>query len=203
MMDSGVYVIQNVYLKKPMTYDGLKKVARKHEPPSDEDVVHREKRFWLELQNRTQHPSKDPVYCILDHGTCFHNSSQLWNLSKFSKNESIIHAIDQNEWFPGIHTPYIYLGMFGTSFAWHREDRNLCSINYLHYGGVKIWHAVPAEYAERLEGALQVEVDYLHDDIRKQLNLNCNLAVRHKCLYAGPSFLKKHSIPFAKVIFVN
>lgn len=203
MANSGIYVINNQqqYPNNRMTYAELKTEAHKQEPAPDENDVDREERFWLGLQNRAQHRSKDPIYCILDHGTCFDNNSRLWNLSQFSGNESIIHAINQNKWFPGIHTPFIYLGMFGTSFAWHREDRNLCSINYLHYGESKVWYTVPTEYAERLEETLQAEVNKLPDHIQKQLNLNCNLAVRHKCLHAGPSFLKKHGIPFAKVIF--
>lgn len=89
--------------------------------------------------------------------------------------------------------------MFGSSFAWHREDRNLFSINYLHDGADKVWYSVPFEHAERLEKALQSEIDNLSVSARKKHQLNCNLVVRHKVLHADPSFLKKHGIPFGKV----
>lgn len=37
----------------------------------------------------------------------------------------------------GINEPYFYFGAWKTTFAWHCEDLNLPSINYLHYGKPK------------------------------------------------------------------
>lgn len=182
-----------------MTYQNLLKLAAAKEQKNSNNKC--ENDIWKNIKkfgNNNSTSSEAPQYCILE-GTCFKEESNGWNLAKFSAKESVIHALPKSEWMPGIHTPYMYFGMFGTVFPWHREDRNLLSINYMHNGREKLWYTIPHECAERFEIEIRNEIEKIPSSERSALNMNCNLIVRHKIVLAPPSFLKKHNIKFGKV----
>lgn len=56
----------------------------------------------------------------------------------------------------GITSSMLYFGMWRAMFAWHTEDVNLYSINYLHMGHPKSWYSVPPKHARRLESVAMV-----------------------------------------------
>lgn len=198
--DLDLFLIYKDDNQRSMTYENLLKLAAVHEKEDGNDV---EDDIWQKIKNPNEDRSLKstmPQYCILENGTCFDKNSKGWNLAKFSATESVIHALPENEWMDGIHKPYIYLGMYGTTFTWHREDRNFMSINYLHDGSTKLWYTVPFECSDRFERVIQEEIENISLSKRSSLNINCNLAIRHKVVHVPPSFLKKHDIKFGKVI---
>lgn len=83
----------------------------------------------------------------------------------------------------GINTPYFYFGSWRTTFAWHCEDIDLPSINYLHYGKPKFWYSVHPEDSHILE---EVAQKFLPDNFNK-----CNECMRHKTVLINPYLLKK------------
>lgn len=81
--------------------------------------------------------------------------------------------------------------MWKTTFAWHTEDMDLYSINYLHFGAPKTWYVVPPEYGRRLE---KVANQYFPASYK-----NCNGYLRHKMTLISPQILKQHNVPVSKV----
>ena len=62
-----------------------------------------------------------------------------WNISGL--NTILDGVVDEyGVKIPGVNTAYLYFGMWKTSFAWHTEDMDLYSINYLHFGASKFWY---------------------------------------------------------------
>nr|XP_018912230.1 PREDICTED: lysine-specific demethylase 4D-like [Bemisia tabaci] len=52
---------------------------------------------------------------------------------------------------PGVDHSYSYFGTKFSSFAWHREDMCLYSINHHLEGAPKIWYTLPATESEKFE----------------------------------------------------
>eukprot|EP00854_Cymbomonas_tetramitiformis_P015196 gene15196-17976_t len=78
------------------------------------------------------------------------------------------------------------------TFAWHTEDIDLYSVNYLHYGRSKSWFCIAPEHRKRFECVVE---GLMPDLFRK-----CPEFLRHKEILVSPSLLQKHNIPVHRVI---
>lgn len=92
----------------------------------------------------------NPMYGADMPGSLFDDSTESWNVAKL---ENLLDVLGQE--VPGVNTAYLYLGMWKASFAWHLEDVDLYSINYIHFGAPKQWYSISQEDARRFEAAMR------------------------------------------------
>lgn len=71
-------------------------------------------------------------------GTLTDPDVKSWNINCLG---SILDLVEQDYGveIDGVNTAYLYFGMWKTTFCWHTEDKELYSINYLHFGQPKTW----------------------------------------------------------------
>lgn len=93
---------------------------------------------------------------------------------------------------PGVTSPMTYFGMWKAFFAWHKEDLDLYSINYLHTGAPKVWYCVPPSESEKF--------DAMAEQLFPEAAANCSEFLRHKDIMISPSLLKAHNIKYEKAI---
>lgn len=98
--------------------------------------------------------------------------------------------IDQN--LPGVNTPYLYFGMWKATFAWHVEDMDLYSINYLHFGAPKQWYCIRPENSSRFERIAQ---GIFSSDYK-----NCPQFLRHKTYLLSPTKLAADGVPVNRLV---
>ncbi len=96
-----------------------------------------------------------PMYGADMPGSLFDDSTTSWNVAKL---ENILDVMGQK--IPGVNTAYLYLGMWKATFAWHLEDVDLYSINYIHFGAPKQWYSISQEDARRFESAMKSGYPY-------------------------------------------
>lgn len=120
----------------------------------------------------------NPLYGADMPGSLFdENITTSWNVAKLP---NLLDVIGQK--VPGVNTAYLYLGMWKATFAWHLEDVDLYSINYIHFGAPKQWYSISQEDAPRFEQAMR--------SIWTSDAKNCDQFLRHKTYLVSPSLLK-------------
>ncbi|XP_074788170.1 lysine-specific demethylase 4C isoform X3 [Athene noctua] len=182
---SGLFIQYNIQ-KKPMTVKEFKQLANsdKYRTPRYVDYEDLERKYW---KNLTFVP---PIYGADINGSIYDEGIEEWNIAHLN---TILDVVEEECGISieGVNTPYLYFGMWKTTFPWHTEDMDLYSINYLHFGEPKSWYAVPPEHGRRLERLAQ--------GFFPSICQGCDAFLRHKMTLISPSILKKYGIPFDKV----
>ncbi|PNY27950.1 DNA damage-responsive transcriptional repressor RPH1 [Tolypocladium capitatum] len=132
-----------------------------------------ERSYWKTL---TYAP---PLYGADMMGTLFDDRTETWNLNKLPNLLDVLGTK-----VPGVNTAYLYLGMWKATFAWHLEDVDLYSINYLHFGAPKQWYSISQADARRFEAAMK---SVWPADAKA-----CNQFLRHKGFLISPHHLLQH-----------
>ncbi|KAI5078753.1 hypothetical protein GOP47_0006424 [Adiantum capillus-veneris] len=82
-------------------------------------------------------------------------ADSFWNMKVMPRSPGSLLRYMPDE-VPGVTSPMVYIGMLFSWFAWHVEDHELHSLNYLHIGAPKTWYAVPGDAAPALEEVVRV-----------------------------------------------
>ncbi|KAG8977997.1 hypothetical protein FRB90_008609, partial [Tulasnella sp. 427] len=90
-----------------------------------------------------------PLYGADMAGSLFNDETKEWNVANLP---SFLSRLCKSKAIPGVNTPYLYFGMWRATFAWHVEDMDLYSINYIHWGAPKYWYAIPSGRSKAFEG---------------------------------------------------
>ena len=87
-------------------------------------------------------------------GSLYTDKTTSWNVAHLPSTLSRILPAS-NKGLPGVNTPYLYFGMWRATFAWHVEDMDLFSINYIHFGAPKFWYAIPQGRSGAMEQTMR------------------------------------------------
>jgi hypothetical protein len=129
-----------------------------------------ERTYWKTL---TYAP---PLYGADMLGSLFDDRTTTWNLGNLPNLLDVMGTK-----IPGVNTAYLYLGMWKATFAWHLEDVDLYSINYLHFGAPKQWYSIAQKDARKFEAAMK---SIWPTDAKA-----CDQFLRHKTFLISPSTL--------------
>ncbi|KAI0696985.1 hypothetical protein C8T65DRAFT_662929 [Cerioporus squamosus] len=138
-----------------------------------------ERRYW-----RNCGFGKPPWYGADMQGSLFTDETTSWNVASLPSALTRL-LPSSSKGLPGVNTPYLYFGMWRATFAWHVEDMDLFSINYIHFGAPKFWYAMPQTRATALEHTMR--------SLFPGAGKNCSQFLRHKSYLASPISLSKSS----------
>lgn len=141
-----------------------------------------ERKFWRALG--LNGGLDDPMYGADMVGSLFGtDTASSWNVNNLDTPLKII-----GKSLPGVSNSMLYFGCWRAMFAFHTEDMELYSINYLHYGSPKSWYSIPPKYKKRFEVMAQSYYPEEYND--------CHEFLRHKTSLISHTRLKDCAIPY-------
>lgn len=97
----------------------------------------------------------------------------------------------------GVNSTMILIAGSHTSFPWHNENKDLASINYMHYGADKYWVAIhrksTSDFREKL----------IHAFKPFELMKNCSNPIKHKNYGTSLDWLDANQIEYSIVSFIS
>ncbi|XP_038886800.1 probable lysine-specific demethylase ELF6 [Benincasa hispida] len=95
--------------------------------------------------------------CINMEGTAgWRLSNSPWNLQVIARSPGSLTRYMPDD-IPGVTSPMVYIGMLFSWFAWHVEDHELHSMNFLHVGSPKTWYSIPGDQAFAFEEVVRTQ----------------------------------------------
>ncbi|KAI7218980.1 JmjC-domain-containing protein [Hortaea werneckii] len=131
-----------------------------------------ENHYWKSLA------FNQPMYAADMPGSLFAEDCTSWNVAHLPNLLDVLGTK-----VPGVNTAYLYMGMWKATFAWHLEDVDLYSINYIHFGAPKQWYSISQEDARKFEAAMR--------QVWPLDSKNCGQFLRHKTYLISPDVLQK------------
>lgn len=141
----GIY-LQDVRYQKSMTFRKYEKFSNspKNRTPPHSSMDELEEIYWNSIA------SIQPLYGANVSGSLTDEDQPYCNIPRLRSMLSEVLAEEEIE-IGGVNTPYLYVGAWATTFAWHVEDMDLYSINYMHFGAPKLWYCIPPAFARKFE----------------------------------------------------
>lgn len=176
----GVYELLLIQKKSMKVREYKKKVEHFDNMSKDKSVEEVEEMFWKSIG------FSPPLYGADVPGQSLFDKGVPWNLAKLPG------VLEEGLKVPlsGINNPYLYVGAWKTMFGWHKEDLDLNSINYNHYGKPKFWYCIPTSENKKLE-------DFAREHFGEGF-AKCKDYLRHKTTMINP-YLLKQKIPDLKI----
>lgn len=125
---NGLYQQINIQ-KKSLTIKQFAELANteRYATPKHLDYDHLEREYWDNITYIA------PIYGADVSGSITDPDCKEWNINHLNTILDYVNS-DYGIQIDGVNTAYLYFGMWKTTFAWHTEDMDLYSINYLHFG---------------------------------------------------------------------
>lgn len=172
--------------KKSMTVKQFAVMANsaKYCTPKHSSYEDLERKYWKNVTYVA------PIYGADVNGSITDPDVKEWNINSLGTILDFVNT-DYGIEIDGVNTAYLYFGMWKTTFAWHTEDMDLYSINYLHFGEPKTWYAIPPEHGKRFE---RIASGFFPTSAK-----TCAAFLRHKMTLISPQILKQYSVPINKI----